>query len=311
MIQNCYHLIKNQNYGYKMSEIKIISTENEITLYLESLRKNGITKIALDLEGDQGSIKYKYSISIIQCFDGTTPVVIDVLKTAKSEILKDFLTCSDIIKVMFSSENDLFMTQNVLGYSIRPIRDIAIAQKILGLKINLAEYIGIDKKMKDTYQRANWLRRPIRDDLLEYAVNDVLSLLNISEKFEKELKERNLYKQYIESSLIVSDKNFIVDQYQQYKEKFPGFRKLTKEKKELGKTIWIFRELLGEYYNCPSGYIFSKKSMNDIISEKDNILFKLEEELNRNRGGKKKIDMDFIKKIYKKAEERGSNTNNE
>ncbi|HNX24177.1 MAG TPA: hypothetical protein PKG60_09005 [Spirochaetota bacterium] len=294
-----------------MSDIKIISTEQEIALYLEYLRRKKIKKIALDLEGDQGSIKYKYSISIFQCFDGTTPVVIDVLKTAGTQALKDFLTSPDIIKVMFSSENDQFMSQNVLGYSIEPIRDIAIAQKLLGIRINLSEYIGIEKQMKDSYQRANWLRRPIRDDLLEYAVNDVLHLLEISEKFEKELNEKNLYNKYLELSLHVSEKNFIVDQFHQYKEKFPGFRRLSKEKKELGKTVWIFRELLGEYFNCPSGYIFSKKSMNDIISEKENILNKLEVELNRSRRGKKKIDMEFIKKFYKKAEEKGNTGNAE
>jgi len=288
-----------------MSDIKIISTGSGIASYLENLRREKIKKIALDLEGDQGSVKYKYSISIFQCFDGTTPVIIDVLKTAGSPALKDFLTSPDIIKVMFSSENDLFMTQNVLGYSIKAIRDIAIAQKLLGIKINLSEYIGIDKQMKDSYQRANWLRRPIRDDLLEYAVNDVLYLLEINDRFEKELKEKNLYDKYLEYSSHVSEKNFIVDQFHQYKEKFPGFKRLSKEKKELGKTIWIFRELLGEYFNCPSGYVFSKKSMNEIINEKDSILIKLEEELNRNRGGKKKIDMEFIKKFYKKAEERG------
>ncbi len=288
-----------------MSEIKIISTEKEIALYLENLRSRGIEQIALDLEGDQGSINYRYSISIFQCFDGITPVVIDVLKTSRSQELKDFLTSPDIKKVMFSSENDLFMTQNVLGYSITPIRDIAIAQKLLGLKINLAEYIGIEKKMKDSYQRANWLRRPIRDDLLKYAVNDVLHLLEINEKFEHDLKAINLYSNYVEASTLVSEKNFIVDQHHQYKEKFPGFRRLSKEKKELGKTIWIFRELLGEYFNCPSGYVFSKKSMNDIISVSDNITAKLEEELNRNRGGRKKIDIEFIKKFYKRAEEIG------
>ena len=288
-----------------MSEIKIISTEKEIASYLENLRSRGIKKIAIDLEGDQGSINYNYSISIFQCFDGTTPVVIDILKISKSEELKEFLTSPDIIKVMFSSENDLFMTQNVLGYSIENIRDIAIAQKLLGMRINLADYIGIEKELKDSFQRANWLRRPIRRDLLEYAVNDVLYLLDINDKLEEELKDKDLYTQYITSSAKVSEKNFVVDQHHQYKEKFPGYKRLSKEKRELAKTVWIFRELLGEYFNCPSGYIFSKKAMNDIISENDYILIKLEQELNRNRRGKKKIDMEFIIKFYKKAEQLG------
>jgi len=285
-----------------MTDIKIISTQEEIESYLEDLRHRGIKKIALDLEGDQGIINYRYSISIFQCYDGKTPVVIDALKTANTKALKDFLTSDDIIKVMFSSENDLFMTQNVLGYSISPIMDIAIAQKLLGLKINLTEYIGIEKKTKDSFQKANWLKRPISDELLHYAVNDVLFLLDINEKFENDLKEKELFEEYVNASTAVSNKNFIINQYEHYKKKFPGYKKLNKEKRKLGKTVWIFRELLGEHFNCPSGYIFSIKSMNDIINEKESILTKLEDELNRNRRDKKKINMAFIKKIYREAE---------
>ena len=202
-----------------MTEIKIISTEEEIESYLADIRKRRIKKIALDLEGDQGIINYRYSISIFQCYDGITPVVIDALKTADSNALKDFLTSDDIIKVMFSSENDLFMTQNVLGYSISPIMDIAIAQKLLGLKVNLSEYIGIEREVKDSFQRANWLKRPISDDLLNYAVNDVLHLLEISEKFENDLKEKGLLGEYIKASAAISDKNLIVNQYEHYKKK--------------------------------------------------------------------------------------------
>jgi hypothetical protein len=42
--------------------------------------------------------------------------------------------------------------------------------------------------------------------------------------------------------------------------------------------------------------------MNDIINEKESILVKLEDELNRNRRTKNKINMEFIKKIYQEAE---------
>ena len=130
-------------------EIRIISSDNELSVYFSALKEHGINRVAIDLEGDQGSINYKYSISIIQCFDGDEAVIIDVLKTGNSPALKDLLTCKDIVKVMFSAENDLYMTQNVLGYSISPIRDIAIAQKLLGMKINLANQIGIIKEIKN------------------------------------------------------------------------------------------------------------------------------------------------------------------
>lgn len=277
----------------------MISSSSDLADYLSSLRNKGINKIAIDLEGDQGQINYRYSISIIQCFDGVEPVIIDVLKIGSSDSLKEFLTCDDIVKVMFSSENDIYMTQNVLGCTIKPLRDIAVAQKLLGMKINITEYIGVNKEEKHSFQRANWLKRPISSDLIQYAVNDVLSLIQIESDLESALKEKKLLTKYEQLNAGTSSKNFRVNQFLVYKDKFPGYRKLSTEKKELSRVLWIFREMLGEHYNCPVSYLLTKKSMADIVSQGGDILVHLCEELNMNR--RKKIDPELVIRLFDKA----------
>lgn len=284
-----------------MLSIDIIETEKDLGEYYNSLLKKNISRIALDMEGDQGSVKYHYSISIVQCFDGESTAIIDVKKIGNKPILKEFLTCNTITKVMFSCRNDLFMTQNVLGYSIDPIRDIAVAQKILGLKENISEYIGIDREKKDIFQRANWLKRPLSKDLLEYAVNDVIQLLDIEDNFTTTLKEKGLYEEYIRICSSLTKKDYKVNQLEQYKNKFPGYKKLNKEEKELAKTVWIFRELFGEYFNCPSGYILSKKAMIEMIKDKDNLDQRLKDEINKKRRSQKKLDDAIIENFYNKA----------
>ncbi len=277
----------------------MITGSADLAAYLSGLRGKGINKIAVDLEGDQGQINYRYSISIIQCFDGNEPVIIDVLKTGSCESLKEFLTCDDIVKIMFSSENDIYMTQNVLGCTIQPLRDIAVAQKLLGMKINIAEYIGVNKEEKHSFQRANWLKRPINNDLLNYAVNDVLSLIQIESDLESALKEKKLLTKYEQLNAGISSKNFRTNQFLVYKDKFPGYRKLSPEKKELSRLLWIFREMLGEHYNCPVSYLLTKKSMADIVAQGGDILVHLTDELNTNR--RKKIDTDLVIKLFDRA----------
>jgi len=289
-----------------MVPITLIETEEDLAIYYKSLLKEKTAKIALDLEGDQGSVKYHYSISIIQCFDGVKPVIIDVKKIGAKPVLRELLTSKEILKVMFSCRNDIFMTQNILGYSIDPIHDIAVAQKLLGLKENISDYIGIDKEIKDGFQRANWLKRPISPELLEYAVNDVIQLLDIEEKLSTMLKETGVYNEYIRICSTIADKNYRVNQLEQYKNKFPGYKRLSKDEKELAKKVWIFRELFGEYNNCPSGYIFSKKTMIEMIKSNGNLLQKLKDELNRKRGARKKIDDTTIENLYRKAELKAS-----
>jgi len=284
-----------------MLSIQIIEKEKDLDAYYNSLLDNNINRIALDMEGDQGSVKYHYSISIIQCFDGTRPAIIDVKQIGAIPLLKEFLTCEKFIKIMFSCRNDLFMTQNVLGYSIFPIRDIAVAQKLLGLKENISDYIGIDRDKKDLFQRANWLKRPLKKDLLEYAANDVTGLLDIEKEFSEKLRSKGLFDEYIKICSGLTKRDYRVNQLEQYKNKFPGFKKLNKNEKEMAKIVWIYRELFGEYFNCPSGYIFSKNVMIDIIKGDGDLFEKLKLEINRKRGSRKKIDDSTINKIFKKA----------
>lgn len=279
--------------------VKMINSSGDLAAYLSDLRNKGIKKIAIDLEGDQGQINYRYSISIIQCFDGREPVIIDVLKTGNCESLKEFLVCDDIVKVMFSSENDIYMTQNILGCTIKPLRDIAVAQKLLGMRINITEYIGVDKEKKHSFQRANWLKRPISNDLLEYAVNDVLYLIKIESDLEAALKEKNFLAKYEQLNSGISTKNFRVNQFLVYKDKFPGYRRLSSEKKELSRILWIFREMIGEHYNCPVSYLLTKKAMADIVMDDGDILVHLCDELNMNR--RKKIEPDLVMKFFDKA----------
>ena len=281
----------------------IITTENQLKDYFERLRQKNIRKIALDMEGDQGMFHYHYSISIIQCFDGVEAVVIDVLKMGCNDTLREFLTCRDVTKIMFSCGNDIFMAQNVLGCTIAPINDIAVAQKLLGLPINLASYLGIDKVQKDGFQRANWLIRPIKPALLEYAVNDVLKLLDIESGFAAQLEEKGLYDDYIVSSRAASDRCYAVDPHTLFATKFPGYARLSPEKKRLAAALWIFRELLGEKFDCPVGYIMPKKELAAILGNSggNNLAAALEREINRNRKPHKRLSGKLIQELFEKA----------
>jgi len=284
-------------------DCKIITTEEQFKIYFDSLRSRGIRKVALDMEGDQGMFHYRYSVSILQCFDGEEGVIIDVIQMGGSgtDTLREFLTCQDIVKVMFSCGNDVFMSQNVLGCTITPINDISIAQKLLNMPINLTNYLNIDKVLKDSFQRANWLLRPIKPALLEYAINDVLKLLDIEDDLSAQLAEKGLYDDYISQTRVVSDKTHITDPHLLFKTKFPGYSRLTFDKKKLAAGLWIFRELLGEKFDCPTGYILPKKALAAVLGSNRELVSALESEINRGRKPQKRMNMALIRELFDKA----------
>jgi ribonuclease D len=279
----------------------IITTEERLKEYLAGLRQKNINKIALDMEGDQGMFHYNYAISILQCFDGEEAVIIDVLKMGRNDTLLEFLTCEDIIKVMFSCGNDVYMAQNVLKCTITPINDIAIAQKFLEMPINLTSYLNINKEEKDGFQRANWLLRPIKPALLEYAVNDVLKLLEIENNLAGRLIERGLYENYISASRAASKKEYAVNPYALYLTKFPGYSRMPFEKKKMAAGLWIFRELLGQKFDCPVGYLMSRKTLASIINSDAEIVSAIDKEINRERKQNKRLPAAMIRELFEQA----------
>jgi len=279
----------------------IITEESQLREYLGDLRRKGVKKLALDMEGDQGMFHYKYAVSILQCFDGEKANVIDVLRMGSNDTLREFLTCQDIIKVMFACGNDIFMAQTVIGCTITPINDISVAQKLLGLPINLADYLHIDKKEKDSFQRANWLLRPIKPALLEYAINDVLKLLDIESNMEEQLIEKGLYEEYIRVSRAASDKKHISNTHLLYERKFPGYARMSFEKRKRAAALWIFRELLGERFDCPVGYLLPRKTLCQVLYSEKDLPYAIEAELNRYRKPQKRLSVELITELLNTA----------
>jgi ribonuclease D len=284
-----------------MTHDTIITEEPRLREYLDDLRRRGVKKLALDMEGDQGMFHYKYAVSILQCFDGENAAVIDVLKMGSNDTLREFLTCQDIIKVMFACGNDIFMAQTVIGCTITPINDISVAQKLLGQPINLANYLNIEKEEKDAFQRANWLLRPIKPALLEYAINDVLKLLEIENSMVEQLVEKGLYDEYIRASRAASDKKHISNTHLLFETKFPGYVRMPFEKRRRAAALWIFRELIGERFDCPVGYILPKKSLSQLLYSDKELPYALEAELNRNRKPQKRLSLELIKDLLDTA----------
>jgi len=284
-----------------MQSLHFITTPDELEKYTADLRSRPEPRVALDLEGDQGTVRYHYSISILQCWDGHQPVIIDVMRIGNHPAVRGFLSDTAIRKVMFSAANDVFMAQNCLGCTIENIRDIAIAEKLLGLPINLASYIGIEKEKKDAFQRANWLARPIRPELAEYAINDVLELLKLEDRFLDELREKGFEDRYRMGCADISRTDYRVDQLVLYRDRFPGYRRLPAKKKELAKLAWIAREMIGERLDIPVGYLLSKKVLPAVIEEEEEFTDRLLSELNRNRRGPKKLTREFVDGAVAKA----------
>lgn len=148
--------------------------------------------IAIDTEADS-FYSYFEKTCLIQIAIPGQEFVIDPLALRDLSALGPILADPHIEKVFHAAEYDIMILKRDFGFSFANIFDTMVASKALGYKrCGLAalvqELLGItlDKRL----QRANWARRPLTPQLLNYARQDVRYLLDLRTLLGEQLLAR-------------------------------------------------------------------------------------------------------------------------
>jgi ribonuclease D len=98
-----------------------------------------------------------------------------------------------IEKIFHSAEADIRTIKAAMPVKFENIFDVMLAAKYLGLKRcglenMVKEHIGLDLNKK--FQKADWGRRPLMKEMLDYAIGDVLYLHKLRNMFAEELSRK-------------------------------------------------------------------------------------------------------------------------
>ena len=214
-----------------------------------------IDKFALDTEFDWRTT-YFPKLSIIQISAKNKLFLIDCLKIDPKSVLKKYLENEVVLKVFHSARSDTTVLSNCLDSQTKNVFDIQVADSILS-KSGINSYAKIVNKffaieLKKSETNSNWLKRPLTDQQIKYALEDVDFLLEIFNYQYSQLKKRNL----LEHAFTKSEKEASLGN-QSLKE-----LRLIKQGNKLNKLIkeiFLWREEVAEKENVPPSFIFKDK----------------------------------------------------
>jgi ribonuclease D len=110
-------------------------------------------------------------------------VVVDPLRVNRWAEFKSLLEDPSIVKVMHACSEDLEVFAHHIGASPRHLFDTQVASGFLSTEFSpsyanlVKRYAGVEIGKHET--RSDWLARPLRDEQLRYAVEDVVHLLPV------------------------------------------------------------------------------------------------------------------------------------
>lgn len=237
-----------------MEYIKLTSAQ-EIDKYTEALKKNKHTTIALDFEGEFNLHVYGEKLCLIQISDGEQAYIIDPFD-ADLGAVKRLLEDEKIMKIMWDGSSDMSLVINGYDMTIKSVLDLRPAADLLELPKRdyasvAAEILGIETKTnKSRFQKYNWIRRPIDNEAIVYALGDVLHLHPLKDEMLKRIYEGGHLEEYLRQNLIVQHRNYKRVPGQRHK-KMKGYRYLNAAEKARLKSLFELRDGWAQKLNWP------------------------------------------------------------
>ena len=147
-------------------------------------------ELALDTEGASFH-RYVDRIYLLQLSTRTKHAVIDPIPIGKPQLLGNMLEDPEVEVVFHDADYDLRLLEQDYGWKVRHIFDTRIAAQLLGytafgLAALLERFFGV--KLDKKHQRADWSMRPLTADMLDYASQDTLYLLELKDRMTAELE---------------------------------------------------------------------------------------------------------------------------
>jgi len=220
--------------------------------------------LAIDTEANS-LFAYQEQVCLIQISTETKDYIIDPLPLEDLTHLGMIFKNPKIEKVFHASEYDILIMNDDFNFEFNNLFDTMLAAQILGRKklgldTLLEEIAGV--KVNKKHQRANWGKRPLPDDMLQYAQMDTHYLIKIRQALGAELKEKGF------TSIAAEDFKLACRAHRQPKEenvascwRITGARKLPPQKAAVLAKLCEYREDVAKKRNLPVFKILSAKTL--------------------------------------------------
>lgn len=250
-------------------DYSLFSTPSDLHALVRMWTDLGVQSVAIDFEEESNLHCYGEHVCIIQIYDKVHYYIVDAIELAKTQeglaAMKSFLE-GPIEKIMFACQSDAALARKTLGIQLNNVFDVRVIAMALGFKGNLTSLIernlGLrveSSAMKKRYQTANWMRRPIPEQQIEYALTDVRYLFELKksliEEMEKTLSKGEQNKVRYEIKVCALQKNPERPGW----EKICNFKLLNESEKVYIKHFFLARDSLARKAKVPASRILEKQ----------------------------------------------------
>jgi ribonuclease D len=221
---------------------------------------------AVDLEFDRDHYTYGFDLCLMQIATSERCYLVDPKSTLDITPIFPLLESEDFCKIMHCSGEDLRLLHSLQCYPKNLVDTELYAKWLnyerpsLGALLQHLFGLELDKKM----QKINWTVRPMKEEQLVYAANDVRYLMALKKELEQQAEEKGLMQFIREENELLSTtihgngikENFLKKNDLQF---------LGASDQYVLNEMFRYRDRLARTYNKPAHYIMSESLVRSLV----------------------------------------------
>jgi len=246
----------------------LINTKTDLEKITRDLKKE--KSIAVDVEADS-MYHFKEKVCLIQLATKKEHVVIDPLQIQDLSSLNILFLNSDIKKIFHGADFDVRSLYRDFNIKIKNLFDTQLASMFLGIReTSLAAVIkerfeiSLDKRCR----KKDWSKRPLPEDMIEYAVKDTIYLIKLAAILDKELKKNGRSSWVHEECEILSKVRPSLPNSEPLFMRFKGSGRLNSKSLSVLEALLQLRLSMAEKKDKPLFKIIGNNSIMKIVKEK-------------------------------------------
>ena len=172
----------------------LVDTPKKIKQAIDNFENTSV--LSIDTEYD--SFRYfREKLCLIQIHANETTYIFDPLDKLNLDFLGKFFNNEKIVKILHAADNDIRLLKRDYQFEFHNIFDTHRAALILGLhqlslEKMISHFLSVDLKKSKKMQRSRWDKRPLSDEQLLYAMQDVTFLPALYEEQLRQLRVKGM-----------------------------------------------------------------------------------------------------------------------
>jgi ribonuclease D len=211
---------------------------------------------------------YYPRLCLVQAATGSDILLVDPLRIGDEDLLRRFLQASRQPHVIHAARQDVEVLLPLTERPLAPLLDTQLAAALLGFPAQVGygelvrQVLGVD--LKKGHARTDWAARPLKQEQLEYAADDVRYLLPVAEELQSRLDAAGRLDWLAEECAVLSDPALYETAPSEAWRRLKGLDRMRPEERAIACALAAWREAKAAQRNLPRGWILPDAALRDV-----------------------------------------------